>query len=148
MCFILWNALLFISKWTKMLRRDPVSFNPLRNFAHASAVDDCRQTKLAIRPAASSDWLNTSIERPNQIRCETFWNEFQTSSSRVSSRVSSYSNFYSTKFFCDKIYRLICRTILAGRLYQLDECRPNTDQLTNPNHILIPNPNSESFHRV
>jgi len=42
--------------------------------------------------------------------------EFQTSSSLLSSReVSSYSNFYSMiEFFCDKIYRLICSTILAG----------------------------------
>jgi len=42
-----------------------------------------------------------------------------------------YSNFYSTNFFCDKIYRLIC---------SLMKCRPNPD----PNPMLNP----ESFHRV
>jgi len=33
---------------------------------------------------------------------------------RVLGRASSYSNFYSTKYFCDKIYRRICSIILAG----------------------------------
>ena len=80
---------------------------------------------------ASDMHFLVSSNRRQQSHPQICWVSDFVESSRVSSRVSSYSNFYSTKFFWQNLptdlqYRI------SWYIINLMKCRPNPDP--HPNH--------------